>query len=78
MAKDLKLDEYQHRLTPDEAQRQQEIRKNLLKLYDDVHPSSYAPIVKDTGGVTYRYFVRKGDVLDNPATMVEVREKARK
>lgn len=79
MGKQGDLSQYQHRLTPDQAQRQQMARRDLLKLYPDVAPSSYAPVVETERETTYRFFVRKGDVLTDAATLVEVSvKKARK
>lgn len=60
-------------LSGDQVARQQVERAALLRKYRHVYPSSYAPVVEDARGVTFRFFVNKGDAMDSPSTMVEVR-----
>lgn len=62
-------------LTGHQVAEQQVQRAQLLKKYPDVHPSSYAPIVEDASGTTFRFYVRKGEALVELTTLVEVRVK---
>lgn len=64
-------------LTGQQVAEQQVQRALLLKMgkYTNVYPSSYAPIVEDANGTTFRFFVTQGMAMVDPSTMVEVRVK---